>query len=123
MQALDTSVEYLLSGPVAVVGLAVHQGLAVVGAAVVGFTVVGAAVVGLAVVGLAAVGVGVTFAVSGRIRVHRRKSSDQHSTSQCFNTKWHHSTQSADHLMLAKRARRENSYSMHMPCMLCVDES
>jgi hypothetical protein len=49
MQALDTSVEYLLSGTVAVVGLAVHQGLAVVGAAVVGLAVVGAAVVGTGV--------------------------------------------------------------------------
>jgi hypothetical protein len=85
MQALDTSVEYLLSGPVAVVGLAVHQGLAVVGAAVVGFTVVGAAVVGLAVVGLAAVGVGVTLAISGSNRVHRHESSNQHDTSQSFN--------------------------------------
>jgi hypothetical protein len=47
MQALDTSVEYLLSGPAA--GLAVHQGLAVVGAAVVGLAVQGAAVVGLGV--------------------------------------------------------------------------
>jgi hypothetical protein len=45
VQALD-SVEYLRSGPVAVVGLAVHQGLAVVGAAVVGLAVTGAAVVG-----------------------------------------------------------------------------
>jgi hypothetical protein len=55
MQALD-SVEYLQSGPVAVVGLAVHQGLAVVGAAVVGVAVTGAAVVGLAVTGAAVVG-------------------------------------------------------------------
>jgi hypothetical protein len=63
MQALDPSVEeYLLSGPVAVVGLAVHQGLAVVGAAVIGFAVTGAAVVGLAVHGAAVVGLAVTGA-------------------------------------------------------------
>jgi hypothetical protein len=111
MQALDTSVEYLLSGPAA--GLAVHQGL----------PVVGAAVVGLAVVGLAVVGVGVTVAVRGSNRVHRHECSDQHSTSQCYMKKWHHSTQSAGHLTLTKRAQHENSYSMHTSCMLCVDEA
>jgi hypothetical protein len=55
----------------AVVGLAVHQGLAVVGAAV-GLPV--AAVVGAGVAGLAVVGAAVGFAVKSSNRTHRHES-------------------------------------------------